>query len=90
MLSIRLLILAYKCFYSQAPEHLISLFEKSDLKYNLRRKRTFILPRPRTDYLKKSISFKAISLWNHLDNDVRAISDLNSFKNLVKKMSFNL
>ena len=59
--------------------------------YNLRRKQTFLLPtEARMDNMKKSITFKAVSLWNSLDNDVRAISNINTFKCLVKKMSFKL
>lgn len=79
-------MLAHKNFYCQTPVYLTSLFVKGDFKYNLRRKLTFVLPRPRTDYMKKSITFKAISLWNSADNNVRAINDLICFKSLVKKL----
>ena len=66
-------ILAHKCFYGQILKDLIALFEKNDLKYNLRvrRKLTFVLLRPKTDYLKKSITLKAISLWNSMNNEIR-------------------
>ena len=40
--------------------------------------------------MKKSFTFKAVSLWNSLDNDVKAINNLHTFKCLVKKMSFKL
>jgi hypothetical protein len=66
-------ILAHKCFYGQMPKDLIALFEKNDLKYNLRlrRKVTFVLLRPKTDYLKRSITLKAVSLRNSMDNETR-------------------
>ena len=50
-------MLAYKSFYEQTPIHLISLFVKSNYNYNLRRKLTLVLPKARTDYMKKSIPY---------------------------------
>ena len=84
--SLRLLYLAYDSFRGHSPVPVQALFKKSNFKYNFRRKLTFLLPMPKTDFLKKSISHKAANLWNSLDNDTRAKDTLLSFKCATKKL----
>ena len=50
----RLLILAHQAYYHLLPCPMNCLFEKYVSSYNLRRKMTFKLPRPKTDMVKKS------------------------------------
>ena len=43
------------------------------------------LPRPRTEFLKKSIAYRGTILSNFLSNDIRAEDNVNSFKRKVTK-----
>ena len=59
-------------------------FTKYKCNYDLRRKLTFLLPKPNTEALRKSTCFKAVCLWNSLDNHTRAISQAKVyFKTLL-------
>ena len=81
----RLLALAHKGYYGHLPKPLQPFLEKYSSKCNLRRKLTVLLPKPKTDYLKKSIFYQAGLLWNSLNNDTRAIDNLNGFKSELRK-----
>ena len=70
----RLLMSAHDCFYNFSAIPVMKLFMKYECNYNLRRKLTFFLPKPNTEVLWESSSYKAVSLWNSLDNHTRAIS----------------
>ena len=84
--SQRLLFLAQNCYYGYSPIPLQSLFAKYFSNYNLRRKLTIALPKPKTDFLKKSISYQAAVLWNSLDNNTRALEDIKRFKLVIKNL----
>jgi hypothetical protein len=60
MFKQQLLYLAYKNYYNLFPATLQSPFIKTGQHYELRNKMTYVLPKPNTDYLKKSISYQAI------------------------------
>ena len=38
-----------------------------------------------TDILRKSITYRASTLWNNLNDSTTTVSDINSFKKLVKE-----
>ena len=42
------------------------------------------LPRPKTDMVKKSCSYKSIIRWNALENQMRFIHDIDAFKKSLK------
>jgi hypothetical protein len=48
---------------------------------------TVLLPKPRTDYLKKSLAFQGAKLWNSLNNDTRGETNFRIFKNLVQTLN---
>ena len=48
---------------------------------------TYMLPKPKTDFLKKSISYQAAVLWNSLDNSTRAMENFADFKKTLKKFN---
>ena len=77
-------MLAHDCFYNFLPVPIMKLFTKYESNYNLRRKLTFLLPKPNTGVLRKSTCYTAVSLWNLLDNHTRAISQAKVyFKTLL-------
>ena len=86
MFKQQLLYLAYKNYYNLIPATLQSLFIKTGHRYELRNKMTYVLPKPNTDYLKKSISYQAVTLWNSLDKELKSTESLAKFKKSVKAL----
>ena len=41
-------------------------------------------PEPKTDFMKKSVAYHAIFLWNNLDNSARSVSDSGAFGMFLK------
>ena len=80
----RLLILAYQAYYHLLPCPMNCLFEKYVTSYDLRRKMTFKLPRSNTDMVRKSCSYKSIIRWNALENQMRSIHNIDTFKKSLK------
>ena len=69
-----------------APDYLQDLFSIRTTKYNVRNLEMKLnLPKPNTNYLKRSFSYSAASLWNNLPNNLRTIELLKSFKREVDR-----
>jgi hypothetical protein len=51
------------------PEPLLQYLVKYNSSYNLRRKITVLLPKPKTENLKKAAFYQAAVLWNSLENN---------------------
>ena len=64
----------FKILNNRAPEYLRNLFIDRNTHYNLRNAGGKLnLPRPRTDYLKRSFSYGGAQLWNNLPESIRTI-----------------
>ena len=77
------LTMMYKILNNLAPKYLRDHFEMSaiDNFYTLRnRKLCLVLPKPQTEYLKKSFAFSGVKLWNTLPEDVKCSNSLSQFK----------
>ena len=73
--------LMYKCINNLAPAYLCNLFFPSTPNYDFRNaKKKLLLPKPRTDYLKRSFSYSGAFLWNNLPEDIRTSNSLGFFK----------
>ena len=46
------------------------------------------LPQPRTDYVRKSFSYRGSALWNSLPADIRVSKTLGEFKTKLGNFSF--
>ena len=91
-------MLMYKTVNQLVPQRLCNIFQLSDTvnNYNLTGSSTgLFIPRPRTEFLKKSSSYSGAKLWNMIPEDIRSSASYNSFcKNLSSsasalKSSFN-
>ena len=51
----------------------------------MRRKQTVLLPKPKTEDLKKSTFYQAAVLWNYLENNQRAIENITTFKSEIQR-----
>ena len=80
----RLLILAHQSYYHLLLCPMNCLFVKYVSSHDFRRKMTVKLPRPWTDVIKKSCSYKSIIRWNALKNQMRSICDIDAFKRSLK------
>ena len=78
--------LMYKCVNTLAPNYLCNMFTPTALSFDLRdASQKLYLPKPRTDYLKRSFSYSGASLWNDLPEDIRTTTSLSNFKRRIDK-----
>ena len=78
-------ILMYKVTNNLTPMYLQDLFVTRVSHYSLRDSEgKLFLPKPRTDYLKRSFSYSGASLWNSLPESLRSSLSLSSFKRSLK------
>ena len=83
-------ILMFKILNGLAPDYLQDLFLIRTTKYNVRNLEMKLnLAKPNTNYLKKSFSYSAASLWNNLPNNLRTIESVRSFKKEVNRFYDN-
>ena len=76
----------YKTINKLVPENLTNLFSVRSTDYNLRNaKMKLNLPKPRTDYLKRSFCYSRAWLWNMLPHFASTANSLRDFKNEVDR-----
>ena len=83
-------VLMYKILNNEAPQILNDMFQQFNQmsSYNLRGSSSkLFLPRPRTESLKKSLSYKGVQQWNSLPPGVRTASSLRAFKSKLMDMT---
>ena len=73
--------LIFKCINNLAPAYLCNLFAPRTPNYYFRNaKKKLMLPKPRTDYLKRSFSYSGALLWNNLPEEIRTSNSLGFFE----------
>ena len=82
----RVLCFVFKCVSGDAPSYLRHLWSKHESRYNLRRKNCLLLPKPNTEFVKKSVQFVGASLWDSLDNNGGLEESLAEFKSSVQEL----
>ena len=78
-----LLVAMFKIFNNNCPTYLRERFHRTSEihDYNLRGSNYDLqLPLPKTNFLKRSFSYRRAMAWNQLSNRTREIGDLSSFK----------
>ena len=76
----------FKTLNDQFPEYLKGLFKPFSTDYGLRNSDNKLpLPKPRTDFLKRSFSYCGAHLWNRLPSNVRAIRSFTNFRNEIDR-----
>ena len=69
-----------------APVYLQDLYSVRHTDYDLRDSlRKLNLPKPRTDYLKRSFGYSGALLWNSLSENIRAIRSICQFKKEINR-----
>ena len=80
-------IMMFKTINDLTPHYLRELFESRSTGYNLRNsENTLFVPKPSTNYGKRSFSYSGAVLWNELPQNVRAIGSLNQFKREIDNL----
>ena len=78
--------LMFKTLNDQHPEYLKGLFKPFSTDYSLRNSdNKSALPKPRTDFLKRSLCYRRARLWNSLPSNVRAIRSYTNFRNKIDR-----
>ena len=74
LLKQREIIMAFKILSGRSPRYLEKLFSVSqNNNYNLRSNQTKLkLPKPKTNFLKRSFSYRAAKSWNELPSETTA------------------
>ena len=74
-------ITMFKTVHELTSPYLYELFDFRSTGYNLRNlENTLFVPKPRTNYGKRTFSYDGAKLWNELPQSVRAICSLTQFK----------
>ena len=84
--KLHLKIMMFKVFHKCSPAYLQDLFHMTSEvhSYNLRGTRFDLqLPKPKTNFLKRSFSYRGAKTWNDLSNDTRELGSLSTFKNAI-------
>ena len=78
--------LMFKTLKSNAPSYLQKFFSIRGTGYNLRNSEMRLnLPKPRTNYLKRSFCYSGALLWNSLPQEIRKLQTQAKFKKAVSK-----
>ena len=90
--QIQVALMVFKALNDLVLDYLSSMFtERSAPGYVLRDSTNKLnVPLPRTNYLKKSFSYRGASLWNSLPCSLRQVKSLNHFKQLLDDHFSNL
>ena len=83
--------LRYKTVNTMAPQRLSNIFQHlyTMSEYNLRGSSTSLfIPRPRTEFLKKSFSYSGNKIWNQIPENIRNLVSYVSFCQKLFSSSF--
>ena len=76
----------FKTLNDQSPKYLKGIFKPFSTDNGLRNSdNKLALPKPRTDFLKRSFCYSGAYLWNRLPSDVRAIRSYTNFSNEIDR-----
>ena len=81
-------IMTFKALTGRSPDYLQDLFRKSENKnYSLRsNNKKLSLPKPRTNFLKQSFSYRAAQRWNELADDITRDIDKLSLTSFIRRL----
>ena len=78
--------MVHKALNNLAPDYLRNMFQYRNYKYSFDSANRLALPKPRTDYMKKSFGYSNAVLWNDLQSSARKSTTLPNFKSKVKTL----
>ena len=75
----------FKIMNSQMPTYLSKKFHARSKIYKTRSNDIIEVPKPNTEYKKRSFSYQGAILWNKLNNNIRMAPSINAFKNAIDR-----
>ena len=76
----------YKSLHGLAPAYLQNLFKARHTTHNLRDSQSKLsLPKPRTDFRKRSFEYSGAKVWNELPDRIRSSTSFKQFKREVNR-----
>ena len=76
--------LMFKTLKGNVPPYLQNMFSVRGTSYNTRNSETRLnLPKPRTNYLKRSFCYSGALLWNSLPQDIRKLQSFANFRKTI-------
>ena len=81
----KLLILTHRAQHDDnTPKSIKDMFTKKKSTHSLRRAQTLEIPRPKTEFGRNSIKYRAVTIWNSLPNEHRILNNTENFKRKIK------
>ena len=72
----KLLTLAHRAEHDKnIPQSIKDMFTKKKPTYSLRRAQTLEIPRPKTEFGRNTITYRAVTIWNSLPNEYRILNN---------------
>ena len=81
-----LILLTYKILNNMTPAYLKDMFKFKPSPYSLRNEHNLFLPKPTTNYCKRSFVYRASLQYNKLSPDLRKLPTFAIFKNNLHKL----
>ena len=80
--------LMYKCLNNQLEGIEANYMRHADIhSYNTRQKDNLILPKPRTNYLKRTFKYTSITLWNSIPRSIQNSESTETFKRHLREIN---
>ncbi len=79
-----LAVLMFKAKHNMLPNCLTELFTTSNEIHNYNTRQSefnFALPKPKTNFMKKSFAYRGAETWNNLSADIKSKTSISTFKN---------
>ena len=84
--KIHLLLLTYKILNNMTPEYLKEIFHFKHTPYSLRNQNSLSLPKPNTNYCKRTLVYRASSEYNNLPSELRQLPAFTTFKSKLSTL----
>lgn len=72
----------YKIMNDLTPTYLRNRFELKDTRYELRGYKSLVIPKPNTEYKKRSLSYRGAKSWNNMDINLKQARNVGHFKRI--------
>lgn len=82
----------YKVSHNQVPDHLGKLFRRTCQQHSFNTRQAeydFVPPKPNTNYLKNTFSYRGSVVWNKLPVELKSSTSLNIFKTRIRNYNCN-
>ena len=77
----------FKTLKGNLPSYLRECFTARDIGYNVRNSEMKLnLPKPRTNYMKRSFCYSGAQMWNSLPEELRMLDSFPQFRRAINQL----